>query len=33
MGPENFIVDEFTSGYFPEMNIQHNSILGTDVSL
>lgn len=33
MGHENFIIDEFTSGYFPDMNIQHNNILGTDVFL
>jgi hypothetical protein len=31
MGHENFISDEFPSGYFPDMNIQNNNGLGTNI--
>jgi hypothetical protein len=33
MSHENFVLDEFPSGYFPDMNIQNNNILGTNVSI
>jgi hypothetical protein len=30
---ENFLFNEFPSGYLPDINIQNNNVLGTDISL